>query len=117
MIKYEKILMKINEYLEEMGIEVEQIHKEAGPGQFELCIKYERVMRCIDNYLLARTVISREFDLAGFKVSYLPITFKDGIGNGAHVHMSLWTKDSSSEKEKNITGDLECENNLGKVAQ
>lgn len=46
---YEDDLLEINRQLKQAGIKVEQIHKEAGFSQLELCIRYDEVFRSLDN--------------------------------------------------------------------
>lgn len=40
------------------NIEFEIAHKECGAGQYEVVLKYGDVMRSLDNYYLAKEVIS-----------------------------------------------------------
>ena len=40
---------------------MEVMHKESGPGQFEIVLKYGKVMQSIDNYQLARETIHHHF--------------------------------------------------------
>jgi glutamine synthetase len=47
-------------------------------------------MKALDDYYLAKEIITQHFKKRGLVVTYLPKPFIDEAGNGAHVHMSLW---------------------------
>ncbi|TNV78932.1 hypothetical protein FGO68_gene15654 [Halteria grandinella] len=105
---WEDDLLAIEEQFASIGIEVEQIHHEASQGQFEFAIKYTEVVRTIENYLIARMVIQKQFEKKGIIVSFVPKMSSDAVGNGAHVHLSLWKIDGV-ETPYNIVGDKSTE--------
>lgn len=95
---YSLILEDICDTLAQLDIEVLVVHKETGPGQFEVVLGYDSVMKSLDRYFMAREAIKavlRKYSLIG---SFIPKSSAI-TQNGAHVHMSLW-KDG-----KNITVD------------
>jgi glutamine synthetase len=85
--------------LREAGIHIEAIHKECSPGQFEIVLKYGEVFKTLDDYYLAREIIAQHFKKEKNQlVTFLPKPIESGMGNGAHVHISLW------RDGKNYTG-------------
>lgn len=80
---------EVTETLAAHDIPVEQIHAEYGVGQFELSLPPRDPMTAGANVLLARTVISQIAAGFGLKVSFSPVPFTGGAGNGAHLHVSL----------------------------
>jgi glutamine synthetase len=81
------------ERLDAAGIPVEQIHAEYGMGQFEISLPPREPVRAADDVLLARAVIGRTTRDHGLRVSFSPVPFTGGSGNGAHMHVSLTRDD------------------------
>ena len=81
------------ERLDAAGVPVEQIHAEYGLGQFEVSLPPRDPVRAADDVLLARAVIGRTCRDHGLRVTFSPVPFSGGSGNGAHLHVSL-TRDS-----------------------
>jgi glutamine synthetase len=77
------------ERLEAAGVPVEQIHAEYGLGQFEISLPPRKPLRAADDVLLARAVIGRTCRDHGLRVTFSPLPFSGGSGNGAHMHVSL----------------------------
>jgi glutamine synthetase len=79
--------------LEAQGIIVEQAINEYGPGQQEIAIKYGPALQSADAHLKFRDTIRGTAELQhGLLASLAPKPFKDGIGSGAHLHFSIWSK-------------------------
>jgi glutamine synthetase len=77
------------ERLDAAGVPVEQIHAEYGLGQFEVSLPPREPVRAADDVLLARAVIGRTCRDHGLRVTFSPLPFSGGSGNGAHMHVSL----------------------------
>lgn len=80
---------EICERLDAAGVPVEQIHAEYGLGQFELSLPPFEPITSADNVLLARSIIGRVAREHKLRVSFSPVPFVGGSGNGAHLHLSL----------------------------
>lgn len=76
-MSFEEDLSYLTIMFKAAGIEIIHMHKEAGPGQLEIALGYCEVSRSIENYLLARMIITRYFQKKGLLVSFLPKTFSD----------------------------------------
>ncbi len=88
------VMDAIVDALEVQGLEVEQAINEYGPGQQEIAIRYADAMRAADNQLKFRdTVRGVAESTFGLIASFAPKPFADGIGSGAHIHFSLWSRD------------------------
>jgi glutamine synthetase len=81
------------ERLDAAGVPVEQIHAEYGLGQFEISLPPREPVKAADDVLLARAVIGRTCRDHGLRVSFSPVPFSGGSGNGAHMHVSLTRDD------------------------
>jgi glutamine synthetase len=75
---------------EHAGIGVEQLHAEYGPGQFEMSLAPQAPMRAADHNVVARILLCRAARRNGLRLSFSPRAFPEGVGNGAHVHLSFW---------------------------
>ena len=76
--------------LTDQGLAVEQLHPEYAPGQFELTVSPESPVAAADTSVLVRTTIRAVGERYGFRTSYAPKVDTAGVGNGGHVHLSLW---------------------------
>lgn len=90
LLSLEDLCIDIVEALDRVGIAVEQIHPEYGPGQLELSIGAAAPVSAVDRYVLTRLIVRRVAQEHGLAVSYAPLTVPDAVGNGAHVHFSAW---------------------------
>jgi glutamine synthetase len=71
------------------GLPIEQVHAEYGDSQLEFSIAPSDPLTAADHVVLARLLacrVGRRHDLA---VSFSPLPFAGGAGNGAHQHLSL----------------------------
>jgi glutamine synthetase len=75
--------------LEDVGLPVEQLHAEYGTGQFEVSLAPDDPLASADGVVLARLVTGRVAREHGLLVSFSPLPFAGGTGNGAHLHLSL----------------------------
>ncbi|CAG8793825.1 24200_t:CDS:2, partial [Racocetra persica] len=69
-------LDKMVESLQEQGIEVEQFHSEACPGQFEIVTGPESPLIAADKIVLTRETIYDVASQAGIKATFVPKPFK-----------------------------------------
>jgi glutamine synthetase len=76
--------------LEEEAVEVEQLHPEYAPAQFELSMGPTDPVGAADRNLLVRHTIRAVTARAGMRCSFAPAVVPDGVGSGAHLHTSLW---------------------------
>jgi glutamine synthetase len=90
LFELEELCVDIVEALDQVGIAVDQIHPEYGPGQMELSIGAAAPVAAVDRYVLTRLVVRRVAQEHGLTVSYAPLTVPDSVGNGAHLHFSPW---------------------------
>ncbi|QKJ20485.1 glutamine synthetase family protein [Microbacterium hominis] len=71
------------------GLEIEQLHAEYGPDQFEISLAPRDPLGAADDVALARLLVSRVARAHGLRASFSPVPFAGGAGNGAHQHLSL----------------------------
>jgi glutamine synthetase len=76
--------------LAEQGVVVEQLHPEYAAGQFEVSVAPESPLDAADTSVLVRTTLRAVGQAHGFRTSFSPKVDTAGVGNGGHVHLSLW---------------------------
>jgi glutamine synthetase len=76
--------------LTEQGVVVEQLHPEYAAGQFEVSVAPESPLAAADTSVLVRTTVRAVGESYGLRTSYSPKVDTAGVGNGGHVHLSLW---------------------------
>jgi glutamine synthetase len=81
--------------LEGQHVEVEQIHPEYADAQFELSIAAADPVSAADTYVLVRETIRTISRQHGLRASFTPRFAAEGVGNGGHVHLSIWDGDTN----------------------
>ncbi|HEX2315529.1 MAG TPA: glutamine synthetase family protein [Thermomonospora sp.] len=76
--------------LSEAGVEVEQLHPEYAPGQYEVSVACEDPVGAADTSVLVRETIRAVTHGYGMRPSFSPTVVPGGVGNGCHVHLSVW---------------------------
>jgi glutamine synthetase len=76
--------------LDEQGVAVDQIHPEYGAAQYELSVAAEGPVEAADTMVLVRETIRALSARRGLFASFSPKVLAEGVGNGGHVHLSLW---------------------------
>jgi len=77
--------------LEELGVPVEaQHHEVGGPGQAEIDIHYNTLLKTADNVMLYKYVVKNTARRYGKTVTFMPKPVFGENGSGMHVHQSLW---------------------------
>ena len=81
--------------LDRQGVSVDQIHPEYGSAQYEISVAAEDPVAAADTSVLVRQTIRALSMRHGLHASFSPKVLADGVGNGGHVHISLWRGDSN----------------------
>lgn len=91
--------------LREMGITVDQIGKEYGPGQYEGTTGHGAPVVACDNYLTYKEVVKARAGARDLVASFMPKPYADLPGCGLHVHMSLWDPKGQAELSSGVRDD------------
>lgn len=78
------------EALDAQGVAVDQFHPEYAAGQLEVSVGAQDPVAAADTALLVRSTIQAISVAHGLRASFSPEVTADGMGNGGHVHLSLW---------------------------
>jgi glutamine synthetase len=76
--------------LEREGVVVEQFHPEYAAGQLEVSVAPAGPVGAADLTALARQTIRAVSARYGWQASFAPSVVAGGVGNGAHLHVSMW---------------------------
>jgi glutamine synthetase len=76
--------------LEEEGVGVDQFHPEYARGQLEISVAPADPVGAADTTVLVRQTIRAMAAKHGMRASFSPIVIAGHVGNGGHVHFSLW---------------------------
>ncbi|MFI0407337.1 glutamine synthetase family protein [Actinomadura sp. 3N508] len=82
--------------LKETGVAVAQLHPEYAAGQYEVSVTAEDPVGAADTAVLVRETIRAVSMAHGLAATFSPKVEADSVGNGAHVHLSLWKENGSS---------------------
>ena len=98
--------------LADSGVQVEQFHPEYAAGQLELSVPPEAPVDAADTSVLVRTTIRAVGEEYGLRTSFSPKVAVPGVGNGGHVHLSLWRDDvnlmAGGDRRYELTAEAEA---------
>ncbi len=81
--------------LDANGLRINQLHAEYGLAQVEISLAASDPVQAADDQLLARQTIRAAARGHGLRVSFAPLTTAEGVGNGWHIHSSIWRGDEN----------------------
>jgi glutamine synthetase len=80
----------VHQALAAEGLAVDQIHPEYAAGQYEVSVAAQDPVGAADTAVLVRETIRAVSVGHGLRATFAPKVLADGVGNGGHVHLSLW---------------------------
>ncbi len=86
-------LIRVSEYLNELGWGNYANDHEDARGQFEQNFEYDEALVTADRTIFFRYMIHMLAHEAGMTATFMGKPFSDLTGNGLHTHMSLWSTD------------------------
>jgi glutamine synthetase len=93
------------------GVDCDSYLPEYGRQQYEVTYRPADAVRAADHALIVREMARATAHRLGHKASFAPMVAADGIGNGVHIHMSLW-----DENGRPVTYDAKAPYGLGATA-
>lgn len=76
--------------LQKMGIRLEGLHTETGPGVYEAALTYADILSAADNAVLFKTSVKEIAYKHGILASFMAKINENLPGCSGHVHQSLW---------------------------
>ncbi|TDC27307.1 glutamine synthetase [Streptomyces sp. 8K308] len=90
-------LVESSDYLRDLaeafaaqGLPLLQLHPEYSPGQFEISARPAAPVTAADDAVLVRETVRAVSQRHGLAASFAPVVDTAGLGNGRHLHLSLW---------------------------
>lgn len=74
-------------------VEVLQLHPEYAPGQFEVSVAPAGPVEAADLAVLVRETVRAVSGRHGLAAAFGPVVEAGLVGNGGHLHLSLWQRD------------------------
>jgi glutamine synthetase len=90
LLEQEGFALDLLRALEAAGLAVEQFHPEYSLGQFEVSVAPAAPTAAADRLVLLRLLVARTAQRHGLRVSFAPVVLPGEVGNGCHLHFSLW---------------------------
>ncbi|WP_207939096.1 glutamine synthetase family protein [Actinomadura darangshiensis] len=90
--------------LKATGVKVVQLHPEYAAGQYEVSVAAEDPVGAADTAVLVRETIRAVTMEHGMAASFSPKVEADSVGNGAHVHLSLWRENAADGAANAMAG-------------
>jgi len=84
------VVIDLAHALDAMGLDLQMIHPEAGPGQFEVSIRHAEAVSAADRHILLREAVRGVAIRHGLAVSFAAKPFPEKVGSGNHLHLSVW---------------------------
>jgi glutamine synthetase len=98
-----EFVRRLSAALPEMGVELEQIGKEYGQGQYEANIAPDRPVEAAEDLFLLRLAVRSIARQLGQHASFMPKFDPAMAGSGLHVHLSL--QDVSNNADRTADAD------------
>lgn len=76
--------------METAGITARYIHPEVGPGQFEVPIEHQDLLKFGDSLVFYKYLVQKAASKSGLVASFLPKPIEGKAGNGQHIHLSAF---------------------------
>ncbi len=83
------LLRQFAAVLETFGINVDALHHEIAPGQYEIDLHYANALRTADDTVTFRLALKAVAQGSGYYCTFLPKPIQGAAGSGMHVHQSL----------------------------
>ncbi|MDJ0632559.1 MAG: type III glutamate--ammonia ligase [Xenococcaceae cyanobacterium MO_188.B29] len=80
-------------------------HEDAN-GQFEMNWMYDNALVTADRHAFFKYMVKAIAEKHGFRATFMPKPFANLTGNGCHLHLSVWSKESKMNLFKDIEGEL-----------
>lgn len=99
---------EIMEMSREMGMPLEGLHSETGPGVLEAALEHSEALRAADNAILFKTYMKVLAQQNGLMATFMAKWSADYPGQSGHLHMSLLDKNGKAafydkKKDHNIS--------------
>ncbi|MFI5953014.1 glutamine synthetase [Cryptosporangium sp. NPDC051539] len=90
LVEQSEFCAEVLEAMAAQDVDVDQVHPEYAPGQFEISVGATDPVTAADRSVLVRQTLRALAQKHGLRISFAPAVEAGGVGNGGHVHLSAW---------------------------
>jgi glutamine synthetase len=94
--RYAAFVEELTAALEAMGVALDAVHTEAGPGLLELNLAPRRGLEAADEAALVKFATKQVAASMGLRASFLAKAAPGEEGSSGHVHLSLWDGETNA---------------------
>lgn len=95
--QHEEFLFDVDQRMIDIGIDIQKIHTEYSPGQFEIGLHPQTGIKAVDDFFLLKYGLKELALRQGMEANFMTMSNPhEGCGNAAHYNHSLWTKAGDS---------------------
>jgi glutamine synthetase len=94
--RFDRFIDELVPALEGLGVELDAVHTEAGPGLLELNLGARRGLAAADDATLVKFGVKQIAASMGMRASFLAKTVPGEEGSSGHVHMSCWSGETNA---------------------
>ena len=115
--RFDRLLKELPAALSGLGVELDAVHTEAGPGLLELNIAAARGLQAADNAAFVKFAMKELAASLGLTASFLAKTEPLEEGSSGHIHLSLWRerKNIFAPEETCSEMPVTCMNTIGGI--
>ncbi|KAI0150908.1 glutamine synthetase [Pestalotiopsis sp. NC0098] len=95
---FNSALDEILDNLTDAGIDIEGLHPENAPGQYEIILPPKPPMEACESLLTTRLIVEAVAARRGFRMTLIPKPFPFNCGTASHMHMSITSPGGDSKK-------------------
>jgi glutamine synthetase len=95
-VEYADLLEEFTQMLAKMGVDVDALHTELGPGCFEAPLKHARGLKAADDAALFKNFAKAFFAKKGLMACFMSKVSEDLPGQSGHMHISLTRESDQS---------------------
>ena len=100
------VISQICDTMTEMGWGPYQNDHEDANGQFEINWDFNDALTTADQLAFFKFMVKSIAELHGLRATFMPKPFTHLTGNGCHVHVSVWSNDSKTNRFSDDAGEL-----------
>lgn len=93
---FEEFFMDFDQHMQAAGVDLECIHAEHAPGQFETILRPSYGISAADQAFVLKHALKELADEKGFMANYMAKPAPEVSGNGTHFNFSIWDKRNGS---------------------
>lgn len=105
-LRFDEFVARLAPALEGLGVELDAVHTEAGPGLLELNVAARPGLQAADDAAFLKLAVKDVAASMGLRASFLAKTVPGEEGSSGHVHVSCWSDGENAFATSDPASDL-----------